>query len=79
MICAAWHAEMTLVGRSGAGKTTLASLIPRLYNPQCGAICIDGIDIGNVRLADLRKRIGIVAQEAFIFSGTFTVQETETH
>lgn len=62
--------KVALVGRSGAGKTTLASLIPRLYNPQRGVIYIDGIDIRSVRLADLRKHIGIVAQEPFIFSGT---------
>jgi ABC-type multidrug transport system fused ATPase/permease subunit len=61
---------LALVGPSGAGKTTLVSLIPRLYEPTVGRILIDGIDIVRVRLADLRRQIAIVQQDAPVMSGT---------
>jgi len=61
---------IALVGPSGAGKTTLANLLPRFYDPQTGQIFIDGVDIKNVTLRSLRRQIGIVPQETILFSGT---------
>jgi ATP-binding cassette, subfamily B, bacterial len=59
-----------LVGPSGAGKTTITSLVPRFYDPQSGAVLIDGIDIRMVTLASLRRDIGIVTQETYLFHDT---------
>ncbi len=59
-----------LVGKSGVGKTTTVNLITRFYDVDRGAIEIDGVDIRNLRLEDLRRQIGIVLQEPFLFSGT---------
>ncbi|MDR0657023.1 MAG: ABC transporter ATP-binding protein/permease [Treponema sp.] len=59
-----------LKGASGIGKTTLCSLIPRFYEASAGRITIDGIDIKTVDIEDLRKRIGVVQQDCYIFSGT---------
>ena len=59
-----------IVGPSGAGKSTLTNLLPRLYAPTEGMITIDGQDISQLNLADLRKEIGMVSQEAFLFNGT---------
>lgn len=61
---------IALVGPSGAGKTTLCSLIPRFYEIQGGAIHIDGQNIQDVTLESLRSNIGIVQQEVFLFTGT---------
>ncbi|ASA20592.1 ABC transporter ATP-binding protein [Paenibacillus donghaensis] len=61
---------VAFVGPSGAGKTTICSLLPRFYDVTGGAITIDGIDIRDMKLADLRKQIGIVQQDVFLFSGT---------
>jgi len=61
---------VALVGRSGAGKTTLVNLIPRFYEPQSGRILIDGNDIQEIALRSLRKQIGIVSQETFLFSSS---------
>lgn len=61
---------IALVGPSGAGKTTLANLLPRFYDPQQGKILIDGVDIRTVTLPSLRRQIGIVPQETILFSGT---------
>jgi subfamily B ATP-binding cassette protein MsbA len=61
---------VALVGPSGAGKTTLASLLPRFWDVTGGRITFDGVDIRTLRLADLRKRIGLVPQEPALFSGT---------
>lgn len=58
------------VGPSGAGKTTICSLIPRFYDVDGGAIKIDGIDIREMTLESLRKQIGIVQQDVFLFTGT---------
>ena len=59
-----------LVGHSGAGKSTMTSLLARFYVAQEGSIEIDGVDIRNISLDDLRKQIGIVPQESYLFSGT---------
>jgi subfamily B ATP-binding cassette protein MsbA len=61
---------VALVGPSGAGKTTLVSLLPRFWDVDRGRICLDGTDIRSLRLADLRTAIGIVPQEPALFSGT---------
>ena len=63
-------AYMALVGSSGAGKTTLCSLIPRFYDVTEGTIRIDGTDIRDVTLKSLRNHIGIVQQDVYLFSGT---------
>ena len=62
--------NLALVGESGGGKTTLASLIPRFYDISSGRIIIDGQDIRNVTLKSLRHNIGIVQQDVYLFSGT---------
>lgn len=62
--------KIALVGHTGAGKSTLASLIPRFYEVDSGTITIDGIDIRKIRLKNLTSNIGIVAQEPFLFNGT---------
>jgi ATP-binding cassette, subfamily B, bacterial MsbA len=62
--------SVALVGPSGAGKTTLVSLIPRFYDVTSGAILIDGCDVRGIKLADLREAIGVVPQETVLFSGT---------
>ena len=59
---------VALVGPSGAGKTTLAGLVPRFRDPVEGAVLIDGIDIRDLSLASLRSKIGLVAQETFLFN-----------
>ncbi|MGI9265756.1 MAG: ABC transporter transmembrane domain-containing protein [Gammaproteobacteria bacterium] len=61
---------VALVGPSGAGKTTVFSLMLRFYDPAAGSIRLDGTDIANARLDDVRGRIGIVPQETVIFSAT---------
>lgn len=61
---------IAFVGPSGAGKTTLCSLLPRFYEVESGMITVDGIDITRMKLASLRKQIGIVQQDVFLFSGT---------
>ena len=62
--------NLALVGESGGGKTTLASLIPRFYDVSAGSIRIDGQDISDVTLKSLRDNIGIVQQDVYLFSGT---------
>jgi len=61
---------VAFVGPSGAGKTTISSLLPRFYDVTGGRITIDGIDIRDMTLASLRREIGIVQQDVFLFSGT---------
>jgi ATP-binding cassette subfamily B protein len=59
-----------IVGRSGAGKTTLVNLISRMYDPQEGSIYIDGVDIRHISFHDLRRNVAMVSQETYIFMGT---------
>jgi len=61
---------VAIVGHTGAGKTTIISLLMRFYDVQKGAIRIDGVDIKEMNLADLRRRFGIVLQDPFLFTGT---------
>ena len=61
---------LALVGMSGGGKTSLVNLIPRFYDVTQGAVCIDGIDIRDVAVSDLRKQIAIVTQEPILFNDT---------
>lgn len=63
-------AYMALVGSSGAGKTTLCSLIPRFYDVTQGSVKIDGTDVRDVTLRSLRNNIGIVQQDVYLFAGT---------
>jgi ATP-binding cassette subfamily B protein/subfamily B ATP-binding cassette protein MsbA len=66
------HAGETiaLVGKNGCGKTTLVGLLPRFYDPDHGAILIDGVDVRKLSLRNLRKRIGFVTQDAILFEGS---------
>lgn len=61
---------IAFVGPSGAGKTTLCSLLPRFYDVTGGAITVDGIDIRKMKLSSLRSQIGIVQQDVFLFGGS---------
>ncbi len=62
--------NVALVGPSGGGKTTVCNLIPRFYQPDDGVILIDGIDVSDMKVKQLRKNIGIVQQDVYLFSGT---------
>ena len=70
---------VAIVGRSGAGKTTLVNLLPRFYDVTGGAILIDGVDIRDVTLASLRAQIGIVTQETVLFDDTIAQQHRLRH
>lgn len=61
---------VALVGSSGAGKTTLCSLIPRFYEVTFGAIYVDGVDVRDYSLKSLRQNIGVVQQDVYLFAGT---------
>lgn len=61
---------VALVGMSGGGKSTIADLIPRFYDPQEGQVLIDGVDLRQVSLASLRSQIGLVTQHTFLFNDT---------
>jgi ATP-binding cassette subfamily B protein len=61
---------VALVGHTGAGKTTLAALVPRFYDVQRGRVAIDGSDVRELTLRSLRREIGVIAQDPFLFSAT---------
>jgi ATP-binding cassette subfamily B protein len=61
---------VALIGHTGSGKSTLTSLIPRFYDASSGSVKVDGIDVKDYRLADLRRNVGIVMQETLLFSAT---------
>jgi ATP-binding cassette, subfamily B, bacterial len=61
---------LALIGPTGAGKSTVAKLIARFYDPTAGRVTLDGVDLRRVRLADLRQAMGYVPQEGFLFSGS---------
>ena len=61
---------IAIVGPNGCGKSTMMNLFPRFYDPTAGAVTFDGIDLQNVRLRDLRSRLGIVTQETLLFDDT---------
>jgi len=61
---------IAIVGPTGAGKTTIINLIPRFYDAKSGVVKIDGLNVRDVRIASLRKQIGIVLQDSFLFSDT---------
>lgn len=62
--------SVALVGSTGAGKTTLAHLIPRFRDPVAGRVLIDGVDVSDLKLDDLRREVAVVFQETFLFSAT---------
>jgi ATP-binding cassette subfamily B protein len=61
---------IALVGGTGAGKSTLVSLLPRLYDPSSGSVSIDGADVSSVKLESLRSQVGLVSDDPFLFSDT---------
>jgi ABC-type multidrug transport system fused ATPase/permease subunit len=61
---------LAIVGPNGCGKTTLANLIPRFFDPKQGCVRLDGIDLRQVRCRDLRRQIGLVTQEPLLFDDT---------
>jgi ABC-type multidrug transport system fused ATPase/permease subunit len=62
--------NVALIGHTGSGKTTLASLIPRFYDVQAGRVTIDGTDVRDVTLTSLRREIGVISQDPFLFSAS---------
>jgi subfamily B ATP-binding cassette protein MsbA len=61
---------VAIVGRSGSGKTTLVGLVPRFYDVQAGAVLLDGVDVREYRLADLRSQVSLVSQDVVLFNDT---------
>jgi len=61
---------LALIGHTGSGKTTLASLVPRFYDIDTGRVLVDGVDVRDVTLASLRREIGVIPQDPFLFSTT---------
>src|SRR5206468_961292 len=61
---------VALVGATGSGKTTLVALLPRLYEVTAGRVLVDGADVRDVDLASLRREVGLVSDEPFLFSAT---------
>jgi ABC-type multidrug transport system fused ATPase/permease subunit len=61
---------VALIGHTGSGKTTLSSLVPRFYDVDSGHVLVDGVDVRDLRLASLRRAIGVIAQDPFLFSTT---------
>ena len=62
--------SVAFVGPTGAGKSTMAKLVNRFYDPQGGRVLVDGVDVRDVTLHSLRSQIGVVPQEPFLFAGT---------
>ena len=60
--------KVAIVGKTGSGKTTLVDLILRVYDPESGKICLDGVDLQKFKLNDIRSQIGYVPQDVFLFS-----------
>ncbi len=63
-------ATVALIGHTGSGKSTLASLVPRFYDVTAGRVTIDGVDVRDVTLASLRRQIGVIGQDPFLFSAS---------
>ena len=61
---------LAIVGPNGCGKSTLANLVPRFFDPTSGTMRIDGVDLRDARLRDLRRQIGLVTQETLLFDDT---------
>ena len=61
---------LALIGRTGSGKSTLAALIPRLYDVQAGAVLVDGVDVRELDLGELRRSVATVSQDTFLFSAS---------
>jgi ATP-binding cassette, subfamily B, bacterial len=61
---------VALIGHTGSGKTTLSSLVPRFYDVDSGRVLVDGVDVRDVKLASLRREIGVIPQDPFLFSTT---------
>jgi ABC-type multidrug transport system fused ATPase/permease subunit len=61
---------VAIIGHTGSGKTTLTSLVPRFYDVTAGRVLVDGVDVRDVQLASLRRAIGVIAQDPFLFSAT---------
>jgi ATP-binding cassette subfamily B protein len=61
---------IALIGHTGSGKTTVTSLVPRFYDVTSGRVVVDGVDVRNVKLASLRREIGVIAQDPFLFSAS---------
>jgi ABC-type multidrug transport system fused ATPase/permease subunit len=61
---------VALIGHTGSGKTTLTALVPRFYDATRGRVVVDGVDVRNVKLASLRRSIGVISQDPFLFSAT---------
>jgi subfamily B ATP-binding cassette protein MsbA len=64
------NTTVAIVGRSGSGKSTLVSLLPRFYDPTAGQVCLDGVDVREYPMADLRAQISLVSQEVVLFNET---------
>ena len=62
--------RLAIVGPTGAGKTTIVNLLSRFYNPDDGKILIDGIDIQELQIKSIRKQVGVMMQDSFLFSGS---------
>ena len=62
--------SVAIVGPTGAGKTTIVNLLSRFYNPDSGAVLIDGIDLRKVTIESVRAQVGVMLQDSFLFTGT---------
>jgi len=69
-LCVPAGSTLGLLGRTGSGKTTLTRLLLRLYDPTCGAVCLGGVNLRDVKNTDLRTRVAIVTQDVQLFSAT---------